>query len=134
MEFDSGNSTHPTRQDKMAILGEILPIFRLWYPICRFSAHMFMEFAHFCLFLPIFCLKWYPILVINSSMITICHFSAHMFTDSTYFLPNLPPIFAGPALPGIGHVCQVLLYTFKLKTYHKTYHSIRINLKNSNFY
>ena len=40
-------------------------------------------------FPPIFCLKWYPILVINSSMEPICCFSAHMFTDSAYF----PPIF-----------------------------------------
>ena len=64
-----------------------------------------------CLFLPIsvyfppiFCLKWYPILVINSSMEPICCFSAHMFmvsayfppifhSFSTYFPPNLQPIF-----------------------------------------
>ena len=36
------------------------PIFRLWYPICHFSDHMFMEFAYFYLFPSIFRLKWYP--------------------------------------------------------------------------
>ena len=68
-------------------------MFCLWYPICYFSAHMFMEFAYLRLIsiyiLPIFCLKWYPILVINWSMEPICCFSAHMFTVSAYF----PPIF-----------------------------------------
>ena len=48
-----------TRQDKAAILGGISPIYRsfftsfppmLWYPIRRFSTHMFTEFAHFRLF------------------------------------------------------------------------------------
>ena len=67
------------------------------YRICLFppiSAH----------FLYIFCLKWYPILVINSNMVPICYFSAHIFTDcayfppmfhsfSAYFPPNLLPIF-----------------------------------------
>ena len=79
------------------------PIFCRWYPIRRF-AHMFTDYPYFCLFPPIFCLfsayfhlfftyflpilwlKWYPILIINSSMLPICHFSAHMFTDSAYFL------------------------------------------------
>ena len=43
-----------TRQDKTAILGEFSPIFCLCYPIRCFSAHMFTEFAYFCLFLSIF--------------------------------------------------------------------------------
>ena len=41
------------------------------------------------LFPPIFHLKWYPILVKNSSMVPICRFSAHMFADSAHF----PPMF-----------------------------------------
>ena len=75
----------------------------------HFSAHMFTEFAYFCLLLPIFRLKWYPILVINSSMVPICCFSAYMFMDSAYFLPifcsfstyfppNLLPIFCQSCL------------------------------------
>ena len=66
-----------------------LLFFCRWYPIRHFSAHMFMDSAYFllfsayfCWFSPILCLKWYPILVINSSMVP------HLpFTDSAYFLP-----------------------------------------------
>ena len=64
-----------TRQDKTAILGEISPIFRSYsayfppmvphpyyklkhmLPICRFSAHMFTDFAYFPLIFRLkFCL------------------------------------------------------------------------------
>ena len=97
------------------------PIFRLWYPICRFSAHIFTDYAYFCLFSPIFhlfppifCLFstcGTPILIINSSMLPICHFSTHMFTDSAYFPPifrlfsayfppKIPPIFRPSCLAG----------------------------------
>ena len=82
-----------SRQDKMAILGKILPI------LCSFSAYgtpsaifkptCLWNLPFSLLFLPIFCLKRYPILVINSNMEPICYFSARMFTDSAYF----PPIF-----------------------------------------
>ena len=95
------------RQDQTVILGEISPIFRIFStygtPLAVFLPTCLTEFAYFRLFLPILCLKWYPILVINSSMVPICCFSAHMFTDSVYFLPNLPPIFAGPVLPPLLH-------------------------------
>ena len=64
--------------------------FRLFLPIFRlFSAY----------FPPIFCL-WYPILIINSSMLPICCFSAHVFTDSAYFPPKIPPIFRRSCLAG----------------------------------
>ena len=93
-----------SRQDKTAILGEISPIFR------SFSAYFPPMVSHLpflsphvygiCLFPPIsvyfppiFCLKWYPILVINSSMEPIFCFSAHMFMGFAYFLFNLLPIF-----------------------------------------
>ena len=77
------------------------------HPTC-----MFTEFAYFRLFTSIFRLKWYPILVMNSSMEPICCFSAHMFTDSAYFPlifhsflvyfpPNLLPIFGRSCLAGI---------------------------------
>ena len=75
-----------SRQDKTAILGEILPIFRLFsayflpmVPHPTFlSPHVYR--IHLSLpisiyFLPIFLLKWYPILAINSSMEPICCFS-----------------------------------------------------------
>ena len=76
------------RQDKMVILGKISPIFR------SFSTYFLSMVPHplfFCphvyrihLFSPIFCLKWYPILVKNSSRVPICSFSTFMFTDSAY--------------------------------------------------
>ena len=89
-----------TRKDRTVILDEIFTYFPLIF--CRFSAdgtpsavfpptclQIMPISAYFCLFsayfLPIFRLKWYPILIINSSMLPICHFSAHMFMDSTYF-------------------------------------------------
>ena len=91
------------RQDRKAILGEISPIFR------SFSANFLHMVPHgvpffhphvyeLNLFLPIFCLKWYPILVINSSMVPICCFSAHMFTDSAYF-PSMFHSFSAYFLP-----------------------------------
>ena len=80
------------RQDRRAILGKIFAyfplIFRRWYPIRRFFAHMFMDYAYFRLFPPLFTYfppEMVPILIMNSSMLPICHFSAHMFTDSAYF-------------------------------------------------
>ena len=82
----------------------IPPIFHLWYPIRCFSAHMFTEFAYFCLFPSIFCLKWYPILVINTSMEPICCFPPTYVYGvclfSTYFQPNLQPIFHRSCLAG----------------------------------
>ena len=91
------SASSETRQDKR----------RFWAKFCLISADGTPSTVHIygiCLFLPIFCLKWYPILVINSSMVPISHFSTHMFTDSAffppmvcsfsvYFPPNLPPIF-----------------------------------------
>ena len=78
-------------------------IFRPTCLICLFLPISFY-------FLPIFCLKWYPILVINSSMGPICCFSAHMLTlsffclYSAHFLPifrlTFFPYSAGPVLPG----------------------------------
>ena len=57
---------------------------------------------------------WYPILVINSSMVPICHFSACMFTDSAYFppmfrsfsayfLPNVLPILRRSCAGRVSH-------------------------------
>ena len=63
-------------------------IFRWWYPIRRFSAHMFTDSSYFHLFPPFFHLKWYPILVMNSKHGTpsaIFHFSTHMFTEFRLF-------------------------------------------------
>ena len=87
-----------------------LVIFRLFSaygtPSAVFSPHVY----GICLFppisvsfLPIFRLKWYPILVINSSMEPICCFSTHMFMDSAYFPPYLLPIFRRSCLAG-NHV------------------------------
>ena len=103
----------PARQN--GDLGEISPIFRLFSAYGTPSA----VFPHTCLrnspisayFLPIFSLKWYPILVINSSMEPICCFSTYMFTVSAYFPPifrsfsayfppNLQPIFRRSSLAG----------------------------------
>ena len=108
-----------------------LPIFCLWYPIRHFSTHMFMQFAYFHLFpsifSPIFCLKWYPILVINSSMVPICCFFTHMFMDSAYFPPifcsfsayfppNLLPIFPRSCLSGcFNEINQSKLNVFSTK-------------------
>ena len=49
-------STRPARQngDFGWNLTYFPPIFHLWYPIRHFSAHMFTEFAYFCLFPSIF--------------------------------------------------------------------------------
>ena len=84
------------QQDKMVILGETSPIF-IFIIFHLFSAYGTPSavFPPTCLwnlpisiyFPPISCLKWYPILVINSSMLPICCFSIQMFTDSAYFLP-----------------------------------------------
>ena len=94
-------------------------IFCLWYPICCFSSHMNSPISTY--FPPIFCLKWYPILVINSSIVPICCFSAHMFMDfayfppifhsfSAYFPPNLPPIFRRSCLAGLQDSSGRLLW------------------------
>ena len=118
---------YSSRQDRTAILGKIFTYFPLIF--CRFSAdgtpsavfpptclRIMPISAYFRLFftyfLPIFCL-WYPILIINSSMLPISCFSAHMFTDvygyfplifrsfSAYFPPKIPPIFRRSCLAGI---------------------------------
>ena len=121
-----------SRQDRMAILGEIFAYFPLIFR--RFSAIgtpsavfpptclRIMDYAYFRLFLPIFCLfsayfrlfftyfllifhlKWYPILIINSSILPIFRFSAHMFTDSAYFPPKIPPIFRRSCHAGMGDI------------------------------
>ena len=130
-----------SRQDRTAILGKIFTYFPLIFH--RFSAdgtpsavfpptclQITPISAYFCLFstyflpisayfLPIFHL-WYPILIINSSMLPICRFSAHMFTDSAYFLlfsAHFPPIFclkfrpfsAGPVLPGSRYLEHMVI-------------------------
>ena len=75
------------------------PIFRLWYPHPLFlSPHVY----GIRLFLSIFCLKWYPIIVINSSMEPICCFSARMFMVFAHFPPNLLPIFRRSCLDRFG--------------------------------
>ena len=106
-----------SRQDKTVILGKIFTYFPLIFrrfsaygtpsavfpPTCLWiapsSAYFRLFFAYF---LPIFRL-WYPILIINSSMLPICRFSAHMFTDSAYFRlfsAYFPPIFRLSCLAG----------------------------------
>ena len=50
------------------------PIFCRWYPIHRFSAHMFMDYSYFCLFPPIFRL-----------------FSTYFRQFFAYFLPEMVP-------------------------------------------
>ena len=121
-----------TRQDKMAILGEILPIFRslsAYFPhmvphLPFLSPHVYgirLFLSIYVYFPPIFCLKWYPILAINSSMEPICCFSAHMFTDSAYFLLifhlTFCPYSAGPVLLGIPKL-QSLLRVLSLLRHH----------------
>ena len=81
-----------------------------------FSAHFppmvpHMLFFHphvygFCLFLPIFHLKWYPLLVINSSMVTnLPFFRPHIYgfcLFSTYApSAHFPPVLS----------CRVIVYT-----------------------
>ena len=75
-----------------------------------YGIHLFPPISVY--FLPIFCLKWYHILVINSITDSICCFFAHMFTDSAYFPPifrsfsayfppNFLPIFRWSCLAGL---------------------------------
>ena len=71
-------------------------IFHLFSAYVPHPPFFYPHVYRICLFLPIFCLKWYPILVINSSMVPICCFSVYIFTDSVYFPPcsnHFPPIF-----------------------------------------
>ena len=63
-----------------------------------FGIRLFPPISIYCPL--IFCLKWYLILVINSSMEPIFCFSTHMLTDSAYFPLSLLPVFCGPVLPG----------------------------------
>ena len=69
-----------SRQDRTAVLGGILPIFSSFLadflPMVPHPLFFHPHVYKFCLFppvsanfLPIFCLKWYPILFINSSMV-----------------------------------------------------------------
>ena len=85
---------------------------------CRFSAYGTPSavFKPTCLqnspisiyFSPVSRLKWYLILVINSSIEPIRCFSAHMFTVSAYFpfifCLTFGPYSAGPVLPGSGNL------------------------------
>ena len=75
---DKSNMVHTSRQDRTAILDEIFAyfplIFRRWYPIRHFSAHMFMDSAYFPLIFRSF---------------------------SAYFPPEIPPIFRRSCLAGI---------------------------------
>ena len=83
------------------------PCYKLKYGThLLFSTHMFTEFDYFCLFLPIFRLKWYPILVINSNIVPICCFSTHMIMDSAYFPPMFCSFFA--YFPPYSHFLLVL--------------------------
>ena len=104
----------PTRQDKMAILGKISPIFRLFSAYGTPSAHMFTDYAYFRLFFayfpPVVPHPYYKL----KHMLPICHFSAHRLRIllifhlfSAYFPPKILPIFRPSCLAGKGmpHFC-----------------------------
>ena len=92
------------------------PIFRLWYPICRFSAPMLMEFAYFHLFSVYFLPK-----MVFSAYVPLIFFlfSAHHPIFRLTFRPFLPVLSCRVAesvamfsmLAGVGiciysHVCK----------------------------
>ena len=92
-----------------------LPFFRPHvYGLCLFPPIFHLFSAYFRLFFanfqPIFRLKWYPILIINSSMLPICHFAQNLRISPIFrlFSAHFEPIFrlkfrpfsAGPVLPG----------------------------------
>ena len=107
---------------------------------CLFSVHFPAMVPHppffhphvygFRLFLPIFCLKWYPILVINTRTVILggilpifCSFSADFLPMvphlpffrlcsaqvSCYFLPNLPLMFRLSCLAGSKQIHFIYL-------------------------
>ena len=103
-----------------------------------FFTHKFMEFAYFCLFPSIFRLKWYPILVINSSMERmkskhLLFFRPHVYGFFTIFhlySAHFPPIFrltfspysASPVLLGSWQLFYVV--RFAIKNYKLTHKKI----------
>ena len=118
-EISTRHNSFPARQnsDSGRNFTYFLLIFRLFSaygtPSAVFKPRCLLNSpisTYFCLFSayfpPIFHLKWYPILVINSSMEPICCFSTHMFLDSAYFplifrlTCPFCPYSAGPVLPG----------------------------------
>ena len=86
----SGKYIH-TRQDRMAILGGILPIFRQWYPIYCFSAHLFTDSSYFHLF------QWFS-----------AYFPPKMVPHPCYILKHGTPWFPSSCLwiLPIFHLCS----------------------------
>ena len=99
--------------------------FRLFLPMVPHPPFLSPHVYGIRLFPSIFRLKWYPILVINSSMEPICCFSTHMFTVSAYFLPIFHPTFCPYCPPvlscrGVPHLSgsprsgDQTLFSFKM--------------------
>ena len=92
-------SRYPARQngDFGRNFSYFLLIFCLWYPICRSSAHMFMEFAYFCIFPSIYFRLFPPKMVSHPCYklkygIHLLFFRPHVYL-STFFVMKVSKFF-----------------------------------------
>ena len=102
-----------SRQDRSAILGKILPIFHSFSayfpPMVPHPIPHVYGFPYFHLFLPIICLKWYTILVINSNIVPICCFLHTCLLILPIFRLTFRPISAGPVCRDVAKTGKFLL-------------------------